>query len=568
MNNQKQLYVHLLSVIILFSSAQTACAQEGKVVINPIELSYRFQPRDEFPARREAADPVAEYYKGWCYLFASKSGGYWRSRDMASWQYIPAPSISIINDYAPTILIHGDKMYFTASSDGQPTRIFCTETPEDGSSWKEIPCKMSSLHQHDPAFFQDDDGHVYFYWDCSDVNPIMAVEVDPKNDFAMIGSPKELIFHHPAEYGWEQFGINNETHENGWNEGPAMLKVNGKYYLQYASNGTQFRVYCDGCYVSDNPLGSFKYVKDSPFSLKPGGFIGAAGHGHTFRSPDGNYWHVASMLIGQRHRYERRLGLFPVVIDSLGLHAVTALSDRPWYLPTHKLTSIADAESLSCNYTLLSKGCTAKASSSIVGHEPLLATDDSVETWWAAKSGNKGEWLTVDLGRKEVVKAIHLNFADADMQVYTPYNNVVYNYLLEGSVDGKSWFILEDNQSNDTDAPHHLITLNGNNEVRYIKITNESNINGNFSIFDLRVFGGSQKPIRQKITNFTVKRDKQDHRRFTFTWKPVKGVSNYILRWGENKKHLTHAITVTGSSYQAGYFNRDNKYFFELECLD
>lgn len=89
----------------------------------------------------------------------------------------------------------------------------------------------------------------------------------PDDGFRLKGEPRELIFHNAAEHGREQFGADNVTKENGWNEGSAMLRVGDKYYLQYASNGTELRTYCDGCYVSDHPLGTFTYVDDSPFCL-------------------------------------------------------------------------------------------------------------------------------------------------------------------------------------------------------------------------------------------------------------------------------------------------------------
>jgi len=71
-----------------------------------IDLNYRFQPNEE--SRREAADPVLEYFKGYYYMFASKSGGYWRSEDLAKWEYIPCTTIPTMEDYAPTILVYGD----------------------------------------------------------------------------------------------------------------------------------------------------------------------------------------------------------------------------------------------------------------------------------------------------------------------------------------------------------------------------------------------------------------------------------------------------------------------------
>lgn len=555
-----------LSLLFSLIFAMGVCAQKPQkcaVVINPIELSYRFQAPDEFPSRREAADPVAEFYKGYCYLFASKSSGYWRSKDLAQWEYIPAPSIDIINDYAPTIMVWGDEMYFTASSDGNPTRIFKTATPWDGNSWTEIRCELASLHQHDPAFFKDDDGRVYFYWGCSNVNPIMGVEVDPHHGFRMKGTPKELIFHHPSKYGWEQFGADNETDENGWNEGPAMLKVGDKYYLQYASNGTEFRMYCSGCYVSDSPLGPFTYVEDSPFCIKPGGFMGAAGHGHTFMDPHGNYWHVASMLVGQRHRYERRLGLFPVTVDSLELHAMTALTTYPWHIPSGKFD---DAESLLEKVRLLSTGKQATASSSLEMHGPEMGTDNKVETWWSAATGNVGEWFALDLGATETVNYIHVNFADEAFEVVEPYDKVVYQYKLEGSKDGRHWFMLADRRNNTVDAPHTLITLEKPIELRYIRITNEATVNGKFSLMDLRVFGKDRRPALSPVTGFTSTRNPNDGRMFTFTWDPVPNADGYILRWGMDRQHLTHAVTVEGNTYHGRYFNRDTKYEFAIEA--
>ena len=109
-----------------------------RVVTNPINLNYRFQPKDE--SRREAADPVLEYFKGYYYLFASKSGGYWRSEDLADWEYIPCTTIPTLEDYAPTILPVGDTLYFTTSSG--KTQIFKNAHPEK-DTWEPV-AKMTT----------------------------------------------------------------------------------------------------------------------------------------------------------------------------------------------------------------------------------------------------------------------------------------------------------------------------------------------------------------------------------------------------------------------------------------
>ena len=57
-------------------------------------------------------------------------------------------------------------------------------------------------------------------------------------------------------------------------KGAWMNKFQGKNYLQYASPETQFNVYCDGVYISDNPLGPFV------LTTAPGNFTWLPDIGH------------------------------------------------------------------------------------------------------------------------------------------------------------------------------------------------------------------------------------------------------------------------------------------------
>lgn len=569
----------LLMIQIINSSQAMSSGKSGLIIANPMNLNYQFQPKDRDLPRREAADPACEYFNGYYWLFASKSNGYWRSENLADWEYIPCTSIDIINDYAPTILVYDDALYFTASSDGNPTRIFKTKNPGDGASWQEIECKISYIHQHDPSFFKDDDGRVYFYWGCSDVNPIIGVEVDPNDGFKAIGEPVELIGHNRDKYGWEQFGENNEEDSNGWNEGPAVIKANGKYYLQYASNGTQFRTYCDGVYIGESPLGPFEYMEDSPFSIKPGGFIGAAGHGHTFKDKYGNYWHVASMLVGVRHWYERRLGLFPVFIEGDNMWSATVFSDYPFYVPLEKInvgSKKIDDKLLSLGWRQLALDKDVYVSSEGVLDKPsekygtvglaCYATDEKVETWWTAETGNAGEWLTVDLGSVYDINAIQVNFSDEGAKALIG-EKIPHQYILEISADNINWEIFSDKSNNKEDLPHELVLAHNPGSGRYVRITNVSDLPCKFSIMDLRVFGQDTRGKLDKVRSFKAKRNPEDPRRYSFKWKPVKNADGYILRWGLDKDNLTHSIMVRDTKYEAGYFNRDSKYYFSIEAF-
>lgn len=535
-----------------------------RIVTNPIDLNYRFAKDDGNAPRREAADPVAVYFKGSYYLFASKSGGYWRSDDMVKWHYIPCTTIATIEDYAPAVLAYGGALYYM-SGGGKP-RFYKNATPER-DTWTEIKSNFRYAAD-DPSLFLDDDGRVYLYAGCHDKKPITGVEVDPSDGFRALGEPHTLITHNSVKYGWEAAGADNELNRDGYNEGAACLKYGGKYYLQYAAPGTQWRVYGDGVYVADSPLGPFTYAEDSPFTFKPGGFIGGTGHGHTFQDRYGNYWHVGTMTVSVRHMFERRLGLFPVVVSPRhGMYALTAFADYPFVIPDRKVDFAAD--DITAGWHLLSRGKAARASSSAdAEHAPACAADERVETWWAAATGKKGEWLALDLGRAMDVEAVQVNFADHAATVYAPQEPFVYKYTVEGSADGQDWTVLVDRTDNADDAVHRLHVLPQKAKVRYLRVKNAADLPCLFSLYDLRAFGRAKGKAPGKVTGFKAERDAADKRIYRFEWDAQPSATGYLLHWGTQEDCLTHTTVVYTNTYEARYFNRDSRYYFAIQAFN
>ncbi|MDR2497483.1 MAG: family 43 glycosylhydrolase [Tannerellaceae bacterium] len=569
----------IFTAIILTGAALCTAQQPDKarIVANPMNLSYRFQPLDNAPARREAADPVCEYFQGKYYLFASKSGGYWSSPNLAEWTFIPCRTIETIEAYAPAILVIDNELFFLAS--GKPARIFKTSDP-DKDSWTEIATKFvfPTEVSQDPAFFRDDDGRTYLYWGCSDRTPIYGMEVDPADGFKGIGELKTLITHKSALYGWETAGENNELGKDGWNEGPCILKHAGKYYLQYAAPGTEFRSYADGLYVGDSPLGPFTYVESSPFSFKPGGFIGGAGHGHSFRDKYGNLWHVATMKISQRHMFERRLGLFPLYPVADGFAQQAVLSDYPFLIPDRKQDF--SAEECTMGWNMLSYGGEATSSSSAESHPPALAFDEQVETWWAAAGGQPGEWLRTDMGKVMEVHAVQVNFSDHDFNIRAPHPPVVYRYYIESSADGQSWSRIADRTANTADAVHELIVLDSPVDARHLRIVNAAELPGKFSISGLRAFGKGNASMPSPVGSVSAIRNASDRRRYTVEWPRSIGATGYIVRSGISPNALHHAVMVyddpalykTGLQYdkqlEAGFFNLNSEYYFSVSAFN
>ena len=90
---------------------------------------------------------------------------------------------------------------------------------------------------------------------------------------------------------WERFGEHNQDTLCGWVEGQWMFKRNGRYYLIYASSGTEYTNYCMAAYYSDKgPLGGFVLQKNNPVTISRSKLISGAGHGCVTEEPDGTIW--------------------------------------------------------------------------------------------------------------------------------------------------------------------------------------------------------------------------------------------------------------------------------------
>jgi len=536
---------------------------------NPIDLPYRFMI--EPPSRREAADPTLVRFDGEYWLFASKSGGYWHTRDFLNWIFVEAKVLPVEN-YAPTAEVIGGQLYFYATGP-----VFRADDARAGRWTKvgQIPGWTG-----DPDLFCDDDGRVYLYWGCSDKDPIRVQEVDPRNGFKLLGESVVCIGHN-ADHGFE---VGGENHTNtkpgknpdadapqpttGWNEGPWMTKHRGRYYLQYAAPGTSFREYADGVYVSDHPMGPFSYAPYSPFSHKPGGFLGAAGHSSTFQDKSGNYWHIVTATIAQHHIYERRLALYPMTFTADGqMVCHTVLGDLPQFTPD---SGPFDALANQPGWMELAGGKPATASSEYKNCAAGKAVDENIQTWWSAATGDAGEWLRVDLTKPCRINAFQFNFADDGSTVLGRLTNDAYRYYVEVSADGTNWTTDVDRRDNLKDAPHEYVALATPITARYVRITNQHTpANARFSLSGLRVFGSDLGAAPAPVTGITATRNADNARRLIVNWQPVPGAKGYLVRYGLTPDHLfDHAQVMGKTSVQINSLNLGVSYVLTVDAYN
>lgn len=572
-----------INLLLFFPLAFLAKDKEKyKTYCNPLNLNYRFMI--DKPFRREAADPVIVLFKDLYYLFASKSGGYWYSDDMREWTFVVSNGLPI-EDYAPALLVVKDKIYFTAVESG---KIFSSDDPKTGQ-WN-LAANIGTYF--DPALFQDDDGKVYMYSGCGQNDWITVYELDPENGFSVIGEPVKCFTSDFSNHGWERRGDANlgdgPLGEAPWIEGAWMTKHNGFYYLQYAAPGTEFKTYGNGVYVSRSPKGPFKYAYYSPASFKPTGFITGAGHGCTFIDKLNNYWQIQTMVISVAHMFERRLGLFPGSFDSGNqMYVNTYLGDYPQFFPGEKENPVNDNFA---GWMLLSykKKC---ASSSVCNeilpdektyfnlpnkdypgllHIADNAFDEDVKTYWCANTGNKGEWISIDLGNVSRIKAIQINFGECGMETLGRGEELSIKYIVEKSDDGNKWELLIDKSENNSDVPHDYIELKQPVNARYLKLSCVSiPAGGKLSVRGFRVFGIRPGELPPPVKEFSIVRNQVDERQAIVKLKRDKNILGYVVRYGISPDKLYNNYQFyDGTELEINSLNKSVDYYFVIDSFN
>jgi hypothetical protein len=351
-------------------------------------------------------------------------------------------------------------------------------------------------------------------------------------------------------------------------EGAWMTKHRGTYYLQYSAPGTVWKTYADGLYTSTSPAGGFAYAPYSPFSYKPGGFIGSAGHASTFRDRAGNHWRVVTMVVSVAHKFERRLGIFPAGFDADGvMRTDTYLGDYPQFLPGVVERPLDGNRT---GWMLLSGGRPASASSTLGDRPAAHAFDEDIRTWWSAASGARGEWLRVDLGARARIHAVQVNFGEQDATARGRGVPTRQQYVVETSDDGERWSMLIDRSRNTASRPHEYVQLDTAVHARHVRVTNvHTPAGGRFAIRDLRVFGRGAGEAPAEVGGLTVARDAADQRTATLRWERAPRARSYVVRFGiaPDKLYSSYEVpdvtTLTMNGLNVGV-----TYYFTVDAVN
>jgi xylan 1,4-beta-xylosidase len=520
----------------------------SKTYCNPLDLDYKynFEGRPQNISYRSGADPVLINHQDEYFLFSTIAGGYWHSTNLRDWRHIRPAGWPARDVVAPAALSTQGKLFlFPSTYETRP--IYVITDPARSAPKLEVfndklPFLPGAPGPWDPGLFHDPQTDRWFmYFGSSNFYPIYGIELDWAQKLTYRGTARELIPLKPDLHGWERFGHDHRFSIKPFIEGAWMTKHGGKYYLQYAAPGTEYNVYANGTYVSDDPLGPFTYAPNNPISYKPGGFVVGAGHGNTFQDKHGNFWNTGTPWLAVNFDFERRIAMFPAGFDADGLmFASTRFGDFPQRIPTAKWEK---AEDLFAGWMLLSYRKPAQASSVRYPFSAANVTDENPRTFWLAATNRAGELVTVDLDRICEIRAVQVNFTDYKSGLFESGPDVYTQFVLHHSTNGKTWSTLADLRDEKRDRPNAYIELTAPVQARFIRYEHVHVGSPNLAISDIRVFGKAPGSLPEAPRNLRVRRD-ADPRNVFVSWEDVPGTVGYNIRWGiqPNKLYQTYQV--------------------------
>lgn len=573
----KVLYLFSVFFVLLIDTH----GQPLKMYCNPLDINYGLAND-----RRHAADPVIVLFKNRYYLFTTNDlAGYRVSDDLLNWKEVlfdPKSAPLALNGKwtcAPAVASDGNYLYFIKLNlDKTPsTAVLRTRNPESGI-WEQCG---QIRNVKDPCLYIEK-GRYYLYHGLGAEYPIQCFELDPKTFTEIPGSNvflkskvsnlDELVggFERGRRELWDAIDASKwigkfkilPCPEGAW-----MTRFGNKYYLQYATPGTVSTWYCDVAMVGDSPVGPFKMVDYNPVSMKVGGFVGSAGHSCVFQDKYENWWRITTMWIGVKDAFERRLGLFPIEFDKDGrMLTITQWGDYPHFIPQKRQTV---SDPVRPEWQIISKGAKCYSSTSLPNLGPDLASDENIRTWWSAVSGDKGEWLIMNLGTICQLNAVQVNFAEEGCAKTVKKGDDYFHWKLYGSVDSVNWKVIRVNNSDKMAHPHQLIIPAEPVSCKYLKLENiHMASDGKFAVRDLRVFGDVKGKIPAPVPNFKFIRDREDSRNGKIAWNRVENAEGYIMNFGTSPEVLNNFIQVNDPSKTDLVLHvlmKDIKYYFRID---
>lgn len=432
------------------------------------------------------ADPTVKKIGDTYYIYATTDGNggglgpsqVWVSKDFADWTIMPMNWPSTYHIWAPDVMEGKDGKYYMYYC--EPCKIYCgvSETPR--GPWTNIlgadttvlvPDRfVTNSITLDGQHFIDDDGSVYLYWGTWGIYKGFGCGAGKLSDDLKSFTETRLI---------------PNTEATDFFEAPFVIKKDGIYYFTYSSGSCHDHTYRVQYATSkEGPLGPYVFADNNPIlETSADSTIHGPGHHSILQEGDDYY------IVYHRHN---------IPGSTRGMHRQIAV-DKLVFTPDGRIEKVdAGHEGIGALQTKtnpfpnLAFGKKVTASSYYNDwFKPSYATDDNNATLWRPRTCGS-EWIEIDLEKPRHIERVWTQFE---------YATSYYQYLLETSLDGKTWQIFSDRRNN-TLAGSPMVDY-GNATARYLRLTfTGSEKNGlSAALWNIKVFGGSKTDPPQQLVH-------------------------------------------------------------------
>ena len=223
----------------------------------------------------------------------------------------------------------------------------------------------------DPHVFIDDDGQIYLYYSRGVSQNVVGgiktsqIYVVKMKSMTELADGAEYVQLTTPTQGWE-----TQSTGTRWNEGPDILKHDGKYYLFLSANNFATRNYSIGYATADSPMGPFTKAEDNPVLATPQKLISGTGNNSFFYSVDGKELFTAY----HAHRFpDKPSGNRVLYIDRCGWR-----EDGTFYINGPTITPQPQVSGVSALEPVTAGDFTVRASSSAEGYDPENAYNGQI----------------------------------------------------------------------------------------------------------------------------------------------------------------------------------------------
>ena len=144
-------------------------------------------------------------------------------------------------------------------------------------------------------------------------------------------------------------------------------------------------------------------------------------------------------------------------------------------------------------------------------------------------------------------------------------------YLLEGSLDGEEFFVLEDKRESSSDLSHDFLVWEKGIKTRFVKISHmKVPYDQNPCISGLRVFGKCGGELPQQA-NYTIERISAIDMNVQILNPEISSAAEpvgYNILWGQDKDKLYHSYLTYEPMKRIGALVEGKSYFVRVDTFN